>query len=195
MTREKKFEVELEKQIKLIGEYSRHFDTSKDQIWLIFSPTKPPKDGFFIFNRLAFTEVFQEVIEKYKLFDPRGYAKEFCGFARDIVQKEWMCIRKYDRYSSSIIIHHRGFILYHFSLDETLENSLHKITTSTEILIKEIIPILYNAMNYNDNIMIYAFWQAKNTQELKYHSKPGAKQIKINRNVQQSRNWGFDRKN
>lgn len=133
----------------------------------VISPADYPYDEQLDFNPFEFNNFFNQLIYRsYSLnkesqsaffFDPNGSIIDYSAFLHPIIPEKWMSERKSDRFNN-IMIKNDGVILFITSQNVLLNDkfilNLNHLSNYLEILFSQIIPKIYNQMNYEDRLNI-----------------------------------------
>ena len=133
----------------------------------VISPADYPYDEQLDFNPIEFNNFFNQLLNRnYSLnnenqsilfFDPKGSVTDYSAFLHPIIPHEWMSLRKRNRYND-IMIKKDGVILFITSQNVVIDNKvildLNHLSIHLEIFFSQIIPEIYENMNYDDRLNI-----------------------------------------
>ena len=133
----------------------------------VISPADYPYDEQLDFNPHEFNNFFNQLLNRnYYLnnenqstlfFDPQGSTIDYSVFLHPSIPDKWESLRKRNRFNS-IIIKQDGVMLFITSQNVVIENrvilDLDHLSMHLEIFFFQIIPEIYENMNYNDRLKI-----------------------------------------
>jgi len=133
----------------------------------VISPADYPYDEQLDFNPFEFKNFFNQLINRIYsfnkenqsafFFDPQGSIIDYSAFLIPIHPDKWMSERKSDRFNN-IMIKQDGVILFITSQNVLIDNKvildLKHLSRHLEILFTQIIPEIYEKMNYEDRLNI-----------------------------------------
>lgn len=154
----------------IIDVYHESFNNNSFNMGVILSPRNYPYDEILQFDPNDFDEYFSQIVRKrYNLndnshsvefFDPHGYLIDYSAFDPPIIPEIWFNLSRNDRFNNSIIIKNDG-VIYFNSAQNSLVNerillNLNLLCIYLNIFFSQIIPEIYNRMNYDEKVMINA---------------------------------------
>lgn len=133
----------------------------------VISPADYPYDEQLDFNPFEFNNFFNQLLNRnYSLndenqsilfFDPQGSITDYSVFLHPIIPDEWMSLRKRNRFNN-IMIKQDGVIWFITSQNVVIENKvildLDHLSIHLERFFSQIIPVIYENMNYDDRLNI-----------------------------------------
>ena len=133
----------------------------------VISPADYPCDEQLDFNPNVFNNFFNQLLNRnYSLnnknqsiifFDPQGSTIDYSAFLYPIIPDKWMSLRKRNRFNN-IMIKQDGVILFTTSQNVVIDNkvmlNLDHLSIHLEIFFSQIIPEIYENMNYDDRLNI-----------------------------------------
>lgn len=147
----------------LIQNYSSRFTTERINLRIIFSPIDYPHNYEKLdFNEWEFNDFFNDLIHKrysvgemnnfIQFFDPRGEIMDWKQFNYNPIPEYWYCIKKRENIDNSIVIKNDGVIYFNSSQNYSYEDksvlNLTQLEIYLKILINQIIPNIYENLNY-----------------------------------------------
>ena len=133
----------------------------------VISPADYPYNEQLDFNLYEFNNFFNQLLNRnYNLnnenqsiifFDPQGSIMDYSAFLYPIIPDKWMSLRKRNRFNN-IMIKQDGVILFITSQNVVIDNKvildLDHLSVHLEIFFSQIIPEIYENMNYDDRLNI-----------------------------------------
>lgn len=133
----------------------------------VISPADYPYDEQLDFNPFEFNDFFNQLLNRnYSLnnedqsiifFDPQGSIIDYSAFLHPTIPDKWMSLRKRNRFNN-IMIKQDGVILFITSQNVVIDNKvildLDHLSIHLEIFCSQIIPEIYENMNYEDRLNI-----------------------------------------
>lgn len=133
----------------------------------VISSADYPYDEQLDFNPFEFNNFFNQLLNRnYSLnnedqsiifFDPQGSVIDYSAFLHPIIPDKWMNLRKRNRFNN-IMIKQDGVILFITSQNIVIDNKvildLDHLSIHLEIFFSQIIPKIYENMNYDNRLNI-----------------------------------------
>ncbi|KKM74253.1 hypothetical protein LCGC14_1402150 [marine sediment metagenome] len=139
---------------------------------VVVSPAAYPYDEILNFNPNEFDDIFNHLItrvynlnnedEPIIMFDPQGSTIDYSTFLYPIIPNKWISIRKNIRFNN-LVIKKDGVILFSSSQNDLINDkvrlNLTILSINLKIFFSQVIPEIYENMNYDKklNIKIESF--------------------------------------
>lgn len=145
------------------------FKNNNINLRIIFSPKDYPHTYERLdFNEWEFNDFFKRLInfrythnkisDSIQFFDPTGEQMDWTQLDHPPIPDFWMDITRTDDIENSIIIKNDGVIYFNSSQNYNYEDKsvldLKKLHTNLQLLMNQIIPKIYEKMNYNKKLSI-----------------------------------------
>jgi len=167
LIKEKKERLRKKSVEAIVQENINIFEEKGFTLRAVISPADYPYDEQLDFNPYKFNNFFNQLINRnYSLnkenqsiffFDLKGSIIDYSAFLNPIIPDKWMSERKSDRFNN-IMIKDDGVILFITSQNVVIDNKvkldLDYLSIHLEIFFSQIIPEIYENMNYDGRLNI-----------------------------------------